>query len=75
MTPINISDLLKLSDLARVKIRFDLMFQENWKPIEFFQNGQTVLMLVGRYWNYGKRKSFKAGQITIGLEWINPKED
>lgn len=40
MTPIKINDLLRLTDLSNVKIRFNLMFEENWNPIELFQNGQ-----------------------------------
>ena len=75
MTPIKINDLLRLTDLSNVKIRLNLMFEENWNPIELFQNGQTDLMLKGQYWNYAKRKSFKEGQTTIGLVRISPKED
>lgn len=32
-------------------------------------------MLVGQYWNYNKHKSYKHGQITIGLVKIKPDED
>jgi hypothetical protein len=75
MKPIKLNDLLQLADLSNVKIRFNLMFEENWNPIELFQNGQSELMLKGQYWNYAKRKSFKKDQITIGLVRIKPKED
>lgn len=32
-------------------------------------------MLAGQYWNYNKNKSYKAGQITVGLVKIKPNED
>jgi hypothetical protein len=51
------------------------MFAHNWNPIELFQNGDISTMLEGQYWNYNKNKSYKVGQITIGLVKIKPKED
>lgn len=32
-------------------------------------------MLAGQYWNYNKNKSYKEGQITVGLVKIKPNED
>lgn len=32
-------------------------------------------MLEGQYWNYSKNKSYKVGQITVGLVKIKPNED
>ena len=75
MKPIKLNDLLNIDSLKNVKVRFNIMFEQNWNPIELFQNGQTDLMLKGQYWNYAKRKSYKEGQVTIGLVRINPKED
>jgi hypothetical protein len=51
------------------------MFGQNWNPIELFNNGDISAMLEGQYWNYNKYKSYKAGQITVGLVKIKPKED
>jgi hypothetical protein len=51
------------------------MFQQNWNPIEIFKNGDISTMLEGQYWNYNKHKSYKIGQITIGLVKIKPNED
>lgn len=75
MESIKLNDLLRIENLDNVKIRFNLMFRQNWNPIEVFKNGDISVMLEGQYWNYNKRKSFKNGQITIGLVKIKPKED
>jgi len=65
MENIKLNDILKLKNLDNVKIRFNLMFEKNWNPIEIFKNGDIHIMLNGQYWNYEKRKSFKIGQISI----------
>lgn len=75
MDSIRLNDILKLDNLSEVKIRFNLMFQENWNPIEVFKSGEKQVMLDGHYWNYSKRKSYKAGQITIGFVRIKPREN
>lgn len=75
MDNIKLNDILRLDNLYNVKIRFNLMFAQNWNPIELFKNGNTATMLAGQYWNYNTNKSFKIGQITIGLVKIKPKED
>lgn len=72
---INLNDILQLSDLSNVKIRFNLMFTDNWNPIEIFKSGDLSKMLQGQYWNYAKRKSYKEGQITLGFLKIKPNED
>jgi hypothetical protein len=75
MESIKLDDLLQLENLNNVKIRFNLMFEQNWNPIELFKNGDISTMLSGQYWNYNKRKSYKVGQITVGLVKIKPNED
>lgn len=75
MNHINLNDILQLEDIQNVKIRFNLMFTDNWNPIEIFKNGDLSTMLQGQYWNYSKRKSYKEGQITIGLLKIKRNED
>lgn len=75
MNSIKLNDILRLENLDNVKIRFNLMFEQNWNPIEIFKNGDIQIMLNGQYWNYEKRKSYKVGQTTIGLVKIKPNED
>jgi hypothetical protein len=75
MESIKLNDLLRLDNINNVKIRFNLMFAQNWNPIELFKNGDISTMLAGQYWNYNKNKSYKAGQITVGLVKIKPNED
>jgi hypothetical protein len=75
MDIIKLNDILQLENLNNVKIRFNLMFAQNWNPIELFKNGDMSTMLEGHYWNYKKNKSYKEGQITIGLVKIKPTED
>jgi hypothetical protein len=75
MERIKINDILRLDNFDNVKIRFNLMFRNIWNPIEVFKNGDVSVMLEGQYWNYNKNKSYKVGQITIGLVKIRPNED
>lgn len=75
MDKIKLNDILRLENLNNVKIRFNLMFAQNWNPIELFKNGDISTMIEGQYWNYKKNKSYKIGQITIGLVKIKPNED
>ena len=75
MENIKLNDILRLENLDNVKIRFNLMFAENWNPIEVFKNGDISTMLEGQYWNLNNAKSYKSGQITIGLVKIKPNED
>ena len=70
-----LNDILKLNNLENVKIRFNLMFDQNWNPIEIFKNKDFNTLLRGQYWNYKKSKSFKGGQITIGFIKINRNDD
>lgn len=75
MNSIKLNDILKIENLQNVKIRFNLMFANNWNPIETFKNKETKLLFDGHYSNYTKNKSFKNGQITIGLIRIKSNED
>ena len=70
-----LNELLKLEDLDNVKIRFNLMFRDNWNPIEIFKNDDLEVLLEGQYWNYKRKKSFKEGQITVGFIRINSNEN
>jgi len=75
METIKLNDILRLDNIDNVKIRFNLMFRQNWNPIEVFKNGDISVMLEGQYWNYNKNKSYKVGQITVGFVKIKPKEN
>lgn len=75
MNEIKLNDILKINNLNDVRVRFNLMFKQNWNPIEIFKNGEISTMLEGQYWNYSKKKSYREGQITIGLVKIKPNED
>jgi len=75
MSSIKLNDVLKLDNLTNVKIRFNLMFGNNWNPIEIFKNNEIHTLLSGQYWNYKKRKSYKQGQITVGFIKITSKEN
>ncbi|MGE0085765.1 MAG: GIY-YIG nuclease family protein [Desulfococcaceae bacterium] len=66
-----LNEILKLDNLDNVKIRFNLMFRENWNPIDIFKNSDFDILLEGQYWNYKTKKSYKDGQITIGFIRIN----
>ena len=75
MSSIKLNDILKLDNLAQVKVRFNLMVDNNWKPIELFQRNQLQAILNGHYWNYSTNKSYKLGQTTIGFLKITSNED
>ena len=75
MNTIKLNDILKLDNLNNVKIRFNLMFEGNWNPIEMFKNNEMDSILDGQYWNYDKKKSYKEGQTTIGFIRIESNEN
>jgi hypothetical protein len=64
---IYLNDVLQLQDLSNVKIRFNLMFDGNWNPTDFYKNADNEAMLNGQYWNYKTSKSYKEGQINLGF--------
>jgi hypothetical protein len=72
---IYLNEILRLENLESVKIRFNLMFRGNWNPIEVFKNGELDVLLDGHYWNYKSKKSYKFGQVTVGLIKIRPDDD
>tara|TARA_Y100000031_G_scaffold93404_1_gene102486 strand:+ start:219 stop:1046 length:828 start_codon:yes stop_codon:yes gene_type:complete len=70
-----LNEILKLDNLENVKIRFNLMFRDNWNPIEIFKKEDFDVLLEGQYWNYKKKKSYKHGQITLGFIRINNNDE
>lgn len=70
-----LNDILRITEVDNVKIRFNLMFDGNWNPIEIFKNNQQGTLLEGQYWNYNSKKSYKEGQITIGFIRIKQNEN
>ena len=75
MSSIKLNDILQLDNLKNVKIRFNLMFDNNWNPIEIFKNNEVQTLLGGQYWNYKGKKSYKQGQITVGFIKIKSNEN
>lgn len=75
MNSIKLNEILRLEELKNVKIRFNLMFEDNWNPIEVFKNNQMKTLLNGQYWNYSKNKVYKDGQITVGFIRIKSNEN
>ncbi len=49
MDSIKLNDILKLENLDNVKIRFNLMFDQNWNPIKLYKNGEISKMLARQY--------------------------
>lgn len=70
-----LNEVLKFDDLENVKIRFNLMFRDNWNPIEIFKKEDFDVLLEGQCWNHKNRKSFKNGQITLGFIRINNNDE
>ena len=64
-----LNDLLNLDNLENVKIRFNKDNGADYDPIKFFKEDKNRL-LKGQFWNYSKNKSFKEGNIAIGLARI-----
>lgn len=75
MDKIFLNDILKFESLDNIKVRFNLMFDNNWNPIEIFKTRDFDTLLRGQYWNYKTKKSYKEGQITIGFIKIANNED
>jgi len=75
MDLIKLNDILRFDNLKNVKIRFNLMFANNWNPIQVFLNNDLKTLLEGQYWNYSKNRSFKLDQITVGLLRIHKHHD
>lgn len=71
MNGIKLNDILQLTDLDNVKVRFITKSGAKWSPMEIFKNSGAAYRLLGdHYWNYKGQKSYKVGQITIGLARI-----
>lgn len=68
-----LNEILKFENLNDVKIRFNLMFNDNWDTTDIFKNADTDTMLNGQYWNYKSYKSYKQGQVTIGFLRLKEK--
>lgn len=70
MDKIKLNDILQLTDLDNVKVRFITMSGAKWSPVEVFKNNGVQDLLNDHYWNYEKKKSYKEGQTTVGLARI-----
>ncbi len=61
MNAIKLNDILQLTDLENVKVRFITMSGAKWSPIEIFKNNGVHKLLGDHYWNYESKKSYKEG--------------
>jgi len=68
-----INDLLNFQSLEGIKIRF-VQSNNIEDPLDLFKHNKMQL-LNWQFWNYGKRKSFKEGQIVLGFVRISKSED
>lgn len=64
-----LNDILNISELSNVKIRFNKDNNANFNPIRLFKENKDAL-LNGHFHNYNK-KSYKEGDITIGFARIS----
>ncbi|WP_201049434.1 GIY-YIG nuclease family protein [Aliivibrio fischeri] len=62
-----LNDILNLDNLDNVKIRFNLMFSDNWNPSEIYRMRDFSTLLNGHYHNYSRNRSYREGQITVGF--------
>ena len=65
MESIKLNDILQIDNLSNVKIRFNLMFDDNWNPIEIFKNRDFGTLLRGHYYNKKKHKSIRITNRSI----------
>ncbi len=72
---IYLNDLLGFKNLDNVKIRFNLMFDDNWSPVEVFKEKRHDDLLRGQYWNYKRKRSYKVGEITVGFIRLNARDN
>ncbi len=75
---IKLNEILRLPDLKKVKIRLNTMVA-GMPPIDLFNLGtkQSYQTLVeGHHWNFGKKRVFKEGDITLGfIPLTTPPDD
>jgi hypothetical protein len=74
---IYLNDILKFTNLKKVKLRFNLKFGTNIPPIHYFISSLPAdkqKMLEGQYWNSTK-KVFRKNDITLGFIPIPNKPD
>lgn len=70
-----LNDLLRLDDLKNVKVRLLLYAGRNDSGrgadfIQYFQEGNMGAVTEGLFWNYNRNKSYREGDIAVGLASI-----
>lgn len=76
-----LNDILRLErinnfpGMDNVRVRFIKNYQDADAVIEVFQDSGREALLKDQYWNYGKRKLYKPGQITVGLIRVNANDN
>lgn len=73
-----LNDILKLTDLSNVKVRFNLNFGTKRLAIDYYTDQTEESkqhMLEGQYWNYSTKGNFKEGNIALGFVPVPRKPD
>ena len=73
-----LNDILQLPNPKDVKLRFNLNFGNKRPAIDYFTDqipASRKKMLDGQYWNYGKKRNFSVGNISIGFVPIPGRKD
>lgn len=72
---IMLNDLLQLTEeeIANSKIKFNMMFEGNWDPIELFKSDKKQIMLDGHYFNHGGKYAYDEDQLTFGFIRLSRK--
>lgn len=75
---IYLNDILCLPDPKNVKMRFNLNFGNSRPAIDYFTDQTPAshqIMLEGQYWNYGKKRNFSVGNISLGFVPVSGRPD
>ena len=67
MSAIRLNDILQLDNLQNVKVRFNLMFANNWNPIEIFKNNQVETLLEGHIGTITRINHTRKGKSRLAL--------
>lgn len=64
-----LNDILQFTteEIDKTKIKFNMMFEGNWDPIELFKSNDQQIMLDGHYFNHGNKYAYEDGQISLGF--------
>lgn len=75
---IQLNDILNFQNPKNVRLRFNLNFGTTRPAIDYFTDNTSASlqkMLDGQYWNYGKKRNFSVGYISLGFVPIPSRPD